>query len=1129
MSAWFGQHFDYVYFVYGAAFAALALFAGLPTSKKGDPAPRVPWFWLALFGSVHGAYEWVMMVAMSFAPRGVETILLILMTISYLPLYEFGRRALRLPARDNLWMLFLPVALIAPGALLITRGAHPEAEAALRLLLAAPAAGLGAAALWRAARAPDEVAPRTLRAAAFSLAVYAVAAGLISRPAEWGLARIWNTETWLAQTGFPVHLLRAACAVALSICVWRHAHAHAPEFIRVATNQPLLRFRATLVGSALVVVATGLGAGYLGREASRSIRASLIERASAIANLLNTDLLAALYASPHDEHHPVVRAVEDQLTRAKRAFPDIQQIYLYTLRGRDFVFYACSEATIPAARIRPGEVFEGELFPEDYTFFQTSEPYTIGPPKDRWGLWVSAVVPALVGYEDHARVRLALGIDISAESYAQSVLRRRLGALVAGAIVYLLILDFFSRHYRLWIAAMLLAAAERRQRELSETLEQRVNQRTRELEETNAALRREMTGHREAEAKYRAIAERLPAIAYRVDLHPTPRTTFISPRLRDVLGYEPEAWMADPDMWKRALHPADRARVLAEVAAADREGRPLNSDFRLIANNGEAHWIRHGSVYEFDAQGRPAVIHGVMLDITEQVETDARLKESGERYRLLFQHSPAGLVHYDRALRITDVNDRFARLLGRQAADLLNANLAAIASPQLLVALKSPLLGGEGYHEGPGAFTLMPPDAWVGVRTTALRGPDKNVIGGIAIIEDLSERRRLEEDRLRVQKLESLGLLAGGLAHDFNNILTAVLGNISIVRSALPTGSDLHETLQDAERAALRARDLTQQLLTFAKGGAPVKKLHDIVALVREAAGFTVRGSMSRCVYEFDPNTWGAEVDGGQITQVVQNLVINADQAMPDGGVITLRTANRIIVDGEFPDLPPGRYVEIQVSDTGIGIPQHIRNRIFDPYFTTKKKGSGLGLTMCASIVRKHGGYIGVESTPGRGSVFTVLLPASDISSRILADASAGKPADLSGTERILVMDDEPAILELARRILTRHGYTALLAEHGEKAVQLFDSERAAGRRIDLAILDITVPGGMGGRETLRHLRERDPALPALVSSGYAQDQVLAQFKDAGFSGIVPKPYRAEELLRAIRHALPKGALLNGS
>jgi signal transduction histidine kinase/ActR/RegA family two-component response regulator len=459
-------------------------------------------------------------------------------------------------------------------------------------------------------------------------------------------------------------------------------------------------------------------------------------------------------------------------------------------------------------------------------------------------------------------------------------------------------------------------------------------------------------------------------------------------------------------------------------------------------------------------------------------------------------------------------------MLGRQAADLLNTNLAEIAAPHLLVTFKSPLLGGEGYHEGPGAFQTMPLDAWVSIRTTALYGPDKSVIGAIAIVEDLSERRRIEEDRLRVQKLESLGLLAGGLAHDFNNILTSVLGNISLVRSSLPIDSELADTLKDAERAALRARDLTQQLLTFAKGGAPVKKLHDIATLVREAASFTVRGSTCRCVYELDPNTWSAEVDAGQITQVVQNLVIHADQAMPDGGVITLRTANRIVVDGEFPDLPPGRYVEIKVSDIGVGIPEIIRNRIFDPYFTTKKRGSGLGLTMCASIVRKHGGYIGVESTPGRGSVFSVLLPASDVATRSLADTSMYQSSDLSGSERILVMDDEPAILELARRTLTRYGYTALLAEHGERAIQIFDEERAAGRRVDLAILNITVPGGMGGRETLRHLRARDPDLPALVSSGYSQDQVLAQFKDAGFSGIVLKPYRAEELLRAVRITL---------
>ncbi len=1119
MTAWFVQQIDFVFFIYGASFSAFAVFASL-ADKKGQNSARVPWMWAASFAAIHGVHEWAEMLNLSISNANILFVRVLLLSISFWLLFEFGRRAILLQGRLSAIVRALPVALFAPAAAFAARGAHAESEAAIRLLVAAPASALAALALWRAARAPEESARAALQTAALTIAVYGVAAGLISSPADWGLSRAWNTETWLAHWGFPVQLLRTACAVVLTLCVWRCAMTNRSMAERSSVHHPSPPFRATLIALALVAFAACVGADAIARVAGASIRRSMLERATAIAQMLDSGLLSALRASPHEEDHPVVRAVTDQLTRAKRAFPDIEQIYLYALRGRDFVFYACCESTNPHARIHPGEIYEGDITPDNYSVFEQAQPQTFGPFSDRWGRWVSAVVPALMGPENDGRVRLALGIDIAAETYIQFLRRWRLIALGTGALLILLILDFFSRHHRLWMAAMQLAEAERKQRQLSEELERRVDQRTRELAEANAALHREMTGHREAVAKYRALTERVPAITYRVDLHPAPRTTYISPQLREVLGYSPEEWMADPELWKRALHPDDRDRVLAAVQEADRAGRPLTIDFRMRANNGDVRWIRHGSSYQRDDNGRPAFIHGVMIDVTEQVETDARLKETGERYRLLFKHTPAGLIQFNQALRITDVNDRFAQLLKCGTTELMGADLNELATPDLLAAFKSALAGGESYYEGPDGFRTQSADAWIGVRTAALFGADRSVIGGIAFVEDLSARRRIEEERMRTQKLESLGLLAGGLAHDFNNILTAVLGNISIARTAAPTGSELREPLQDAERAALRARDLTQQLLTFAKGGAPIKKLHNIAALVREAASFTVRGSASRCVYELAPDTWNAEVDAGQITQVIQNLILNADQAMPAGGTITLQTANRQLAPGEVGDLPAGPYVEIKVRDTGVGIPHHLRNRIFDPYFTTKKKGSGLGLTMCFSIMQKHGGYIGLDSIQGAGSTFILLLPASSATPAPERAPVADPPHLLEGEERILIMDDERAILALARRTLTRHGYTVLTAEHGEQAIRIFDEERAAGRKLDLVILDITVPGGMGGRETLRRLRERDPNLIALVSSGYAQDDALAQFREAGFSGMVPKPYRIEELLTAIRSAL---------
>ncbi len=984
MSATFQQHMDFIYFLYGSAFLILAAFAQTP---RRHGASRLPWPRLSLFAALHGLYEWWAGAAPAWEAVAPPILRIGLLAVSFAILLDFGLRGCAaygpLPGRRGLFpgLLVLTVVLAA-------RGGPAEWEAAVRYGLALPGAFLASLAFRRAARDSEGPGRGGLKAAAFFLLLYAIAAGLFTGPSALGPSQVLHTQAWLHGTGLPMEVVRAVIAAGLAAALWTISMAHLPRTGHALQHEAPLRLKTTISALAGVFLATWIGTDALGRLAGRMLRTSILERASSVANLLDPSLLSALRASPTDERHPVVHEVESMLTRARLAFPDVQQIYLYGLRGGRFMFYASSEARTPSARVRPGDLYEGDISPQDYTFFNTAKPYTFGPFTDRWGRWVSATVPAL-REEGDGRVRLALGLDIAADDYLQSIARWRLIGLGLGALLVLLILDFFTRHHRLWESALRLAAAEREQRALSADLEQRVHQRTRELAEANRALRTEMQQHREA----------------------------------------------------------------------------------------------------------------------------------GERYRLLFEYAPAGVFHYDRELRITEFNDRFAALLRKSRRDLAGAPLEELADAAILPTLRAALDGGEGYHEGSRGFIALEEDTWISLRAAPLFDAAGAITSGIAIVQDLSERRRIEEERMRTQKLESLGLLAGGLAHDFNNILTAILGNISAAREPGTPPAELAEALQDAERAAIRARDLTHQLLTFAKGGAPIKKLHDVGAVVREAAGFTVRGSASRCVYKIDPDTWRAEIDSGQITQVIQNLIINADQAMPAGGVITIETANRHVGANEVPRLAPGRYVQVRVSDTGTGIPDRLIGRIFDPYFTTKKKGSGLGLTMCFSIVQKHGGLIEVTSEPGNGAAFTFYLPAASETAELPAEAAAA-PRAATGQGRILVMDDEKPILGLAQRALGRAGYEVLVADRGEEAVRLLDEELRAGRRVDLAILDITVPGGMGGREALRHLRARDPGLNAIVSSGYAPDEVLAQFKSAGFSGILPKPYRADDLLDAVRRAL---------
>ncbi len=403
-----------------------------------------------------------------------------------------------------------------------------------------------------------------------------------------------------------------------------------------------------------------------------------------------------------------------------------------------------------------------------------------------------------------------------------------------------------------------------------------------------------------------------------------------------------------------------------------------------------------------------------------------------------------------------------------------------------------------------------------------LKNAQGMVTGLLAIGLDITEREKMEEELLSVRKLESISLLAGGIAHDFNNILTGILGNISLARMLLKTdAAKTDERLVDSEKAALRATDLTQQLLTFAKGGAPVRILRDVKSLIEESARFATSGSGVAARLEIDGDLWPAEVDEGQIHQVVGNLVLNAVQVMPGGGTVIVRAGNVVVQEGELPSLKPGRYIRVAVQDQGPGIPSDLLDRIFDPFFTTKQKGSGLGLSAVYSIIRNHDGRITVESKAGAGSIFTFHLPASP--------KPAPKPAEAAGeighfNARILVMDDEPMVRGLAVEILQSVGCVARCAGDGREMLKMYREAKDAGEGYDLVIMDLTIPGGMGGKAAIKELLTLDPDAKAIVSSGYSNDPIMAEYREYGFTAVLVKPYRIKEVCAVLGDALGGGS-----
>ncbi len=598
-----------------------------------------------------------------------------------------------------------------------------------------------------------------------------------------------------------------------------------------------------------------------------------------------------------------------------------------------------------------------------------------------------------------------------------------------------------------------------------------------------------------------------------------------SPTTKEIFGVTEDE---DDIVFMKFVHPNDKAVVERAVQQCIDRGVEYNVEHRIVRPDGAVRWVAERGNVVRDEHGAPLRMLGLSMDITERRNAQAALAAEKERLTVTLRSIADGVITTDTEGRVVLLNKVAEQLTGWSQAEAAGRPLSEvfrICTEETRTPISDPaahVLRSGTSAALDDAVILMARDGTeklISDSSAPIRDQHSTVIGAVVVFSDVSVRRRVEQEMLRAEKLQSIGILAGGIAHDFNNILTVILGNISLARMQADSDEALAARLAEAEQAITQAMGLTQQLLTFSKGGAPVRKPVDIAQVVTTAARFVCRGSSARCEFVMTQNLWPVIADSGQLSQVIHNLVINALQAMNGAGELEVGAENVVIDPSRVHALQPGRYVRMWVRDGGVGIPREHLARIFDPYFSTKPHGSGLGLAVTYSIIKNHHGHVEVESEPGHGSTFSVFVPAAEEAPA----AASVMPAITPGGGRVLLVDDEEEILTTTGAILTRLGYAVATARDGRDAVRQYRDAAQAGAPFDVVILDLTVPGGLGGREALEELRAVDPEVVAIASSGYSNDPVMAQYRTYGFAGVLTKPYTLQELSAAVRGVIRRG------
>jgi PAS domain S-box-containing protein len=622
----------------------------------------------------------------------------------------------------------------------------------------------------------------------------------------------------------------------------------------------------------------------------------------------------------------------------------------------------------------------------------------------------------------------------------------------------------------------------------------------------------------ESEQHYRRVSELATDYIYKLGVAADRTVTmnFVSDNFYSVTGRTREDAMT-VDLWRGIIHPDDVEKIMGLLRRLIAEPQSAELECRSYIHGHRLRWIQVIARSEWDErEGRVTAIVGAVKDITERKLAEEAIAAERERLAVTLRSIGDAVIATDVQGTIVLMNKVAETLTGwllEEASGKPLSEVFAVVDELTREPSDNPVeqvLSSGAIVELANHTLLVSRDGTERIIADSgapIRDINDTIIGVVLVFRDMTEKQKFMDAIQRTAKLDALGVLAGGIAHDFNNLLTGIFGYIDLIRS-VSKDEQTREYLDATLAAMNRAKALTLQLMTFAKGGSPVQKITPLVPFVRETAQFALSGSNISCRFSSDETLWPCNIDKNQIGQVIDNIVINAQQAMPNGGDIVITAANISFGEREHPPLAGGDYVKISIRDFGIGIPKDILPRIFDPFYTTKMKGHGLGLTTCYSIVSRHGGCIDVESEPGTGSTFHVYLPASV--GAVVADAARISTHRGSGT--IIVVDDEEVVRDTLRHMLESMGYAVVCKNDGKEAIDFYIAETRAARRFSAMILDLTVHGGMGGLEAVGEIRKLNTEMPVFVTSGYADNSVMKDPVAYGFTASISKPFTIAEL-----------------